>query len=187
MSHWEINKFENCWFKSVRILEVLKFLFQQFLNLSSSQRDMSGPILGDLSNNRWSEGTLIVTYDMSEKWKSGWYIDQYIIIILYSLKILLNLHSLLMVLFQVMTISTTITQGLPPNHLWLDSAPNLGPLISRWEINKFENCWYKSVGIIEVLKILFHQFLNLSSSRRDMSGQILGGVSSNRWSRGINW
>ncbi len=27
-------------------------LFQQFLNLSSSQRDMSGPILGDLSNNR---------------------------------------------------------------------------------------------------------------------------------------
>jgi hypothetical protein len=22
----------------------------------------------------------------------------------------------------------------------LDSAPNLGPLISRWEINKFENC-----------------------------------------------
>ncbi len=25
-------------------------------------------------------------------------------------------------------------------HLLLDSAPNLGPLISRWEINKFENC-----------------------------------------------
>ncbi len=34
-------------------LKVLKLLFQQFLNLSSSQRDMSGPILGDLSNNRW--------------------------------------------------------------------------------------------------------------------------------------
>jgi hypothetical protein len=38
--------------ESVRILEVLKLLFQQILNLSSSQRDMSGPILGDLSNNR---------------------------------------------------------------------------------------------------------------------------------------
>ncbi len=32
---------------------------------------------------------------------------------------------------------------LPPGHLLLDSAPNLGPLISRWEINKFENYWYK--------------------------------------------
>jgi hypothetical protein len=27
-----------------------------------------------------------------------------------------------------------------PNHLLLDSAPNLGPLISPWEINEFENC-----------------------------------------------
>jgi hypothetical protein len=43
--------------KSVRILEVLKLLFQQFLNLSSSQRDMSGPIIGDLSNNRISGGS----------------------------------------------------------------------------------------------------------------------------------
>ncbi len=30
--------------KSVRIFEVMKLLFQQFLNLSSSQRDISGPI-----------------------------------------------------------------------------------------------------------------------------------------------
>ncbi len=29
---------------------------------------------------------------------------------------------------------------LPPDHLLLDSAPNLEPLISRWKINKFENC-----------------------------------------------
>ncbi len=50
----EDNKVKNCWYKSVRILEVLKLLFQQFLNLSSSQRNMSGPILGDLSINRWS-------------------------------------------------------------------------------------------------------------------------------------
>ncbi len=40
-----------------RILEALKLLFQQFLNLSSSQRDMSGPRLGALSNNKWSGGS----------------------------------------------------------------------------------------------------------------------------------
>ncbi len=31
-------------------------------------------------------------------------------------------------------------ESLPLDHLFLDSAPNLGPLISRWEINEFENC-----------------------------------------------
>jgi hypothetical protein len=45
----------------------------------------------------------------------------------------------------------------PRSPLLLDSAPNLGPLISRWEINKFENCWYKIVRILEVLKLLFQQ------------------------------
>jgi hypothetical protein len=75
---------------------------------------------------------------------------------------------------------------LHPDHLFLDSAPNIGPLISRWEINKFENCRYKSVGILEVLKLLFQQFLNLSSSQRDMSGPILGDLSNNRWS-GVIW
>ncbi len=63
---------------------------------------------------------------------------------------------------------------LPPDHLLLDSAPNLGPLISRWNINKLENCWFKSVRILEVLKLSFQQVLNLSSSQRDMSGPILG-------------
>ncbi len=48
-----------------------------------------------------------------------------------------------------------MSEELPPDHLLLDSAPILGPLISRWEINKFKNCWYKSVGILEVLKLLF--------------------------------
>jgi hypothetical protein len=33
--------------------EFLRLLFQQFLNLSSSQWDVSGPVLGALSNNRW--------------------------------------------------------------------------------------------------------------------------------------
>jgi hypothetical protein len=71
-----------------------------------------------------------------------------------------------------------------PDHQLLDSAPNLGPLISRWEINKFKNCRYKSVRILEVLKLLFQQFLNLSRSQRDMSGPILGSLSNYRWSGG---
>ncbi len=40
----------------------------------------------------------------------------------------------------------------------MDSASNLGPLIARGEINKFEHYWYKSDRIFEVLKILFQQF-----------------------------
>ncbi len=71
----------------------------------------------------------------------------------------------------------------PPDHLLMDSAPNLGPLISR-KIHKFENCWYKSAKILEVLRLLFQQFLNLSSSRRDMSCPILGDLSNNMWSEG---
>jgi hypothetical protein len=47
---------------------------------------------------------------------------------------------------------------IPPDHLLLDSAPNLGPLISHWEIYKFKNCLYKSVRNFEVLKLLFQQF-----------------------------
>jgi hypothetical protein len=41
--------------------------FVQFFNLSCSQTDTSGPILGDLSNNRWSGGTFL-----QMKWFSGW-------------------------------------------------------------------------------------------------------------------
>ncbi len=73
-----------------------------------------------------------------------------------------------------------------PDHLLLDSTPNLAPHISRWEINKFENCWSKGVRILEVLKLLFQQCLNLSSSQRDMSGPILGDLSNNRWSGGYS-
>jgi hypothetical protein len=47
-----------------------------------------------------------------------------------------------------------------PDHLLFDSAPNLGLLISHLEINTFENCWYKSVRILEVLKLLFQQVPN---------------------------
>ncbi len=36
--------------------------------------------------------------------------------------------------------SNVLNQMVPLDHLLFDSAPNLGPLISRWEINKFEYC-----------------------------------------------
>jgi hypothetical protein len=59
-------------------------------------------------------------------------------------------------------IDTCFTAGerieTPSDHLWLDSAPNLRPLVSRWEINKFENCWYKNVRILEVLLFKFVKF-----------------------------
>jgi hypothetical protein len=29
---------------------------------------------------------------------------------------------------------------VPPDHLLLDRSPNIGPLISRWELDKFKNC-----------------------------------------------
>ncbi len=80
-----------------------------------------------------------------------------------------------------LTSSKLETKLVSPDHLLLDSAPNLAPLISRWEINKFKNCWYKSVRILEVLKIFFQQFLNLSSFQRGMSGPISGDLSNNRW------
>jgi hypothetical protein len=74
----------------------------------------------------------------------------------------------------------SVFPDVPPDHLLLDNAPNIGPLISRWEINKFENCRYKSVRMSEVLKLLFQQFSTLSSSQRYMSGPILGDLSNNR-------
>ncbi len=35
---------------------------------------------------------------------------------------------------------TYIPSRVTPDHLLLDSATNLGPLITRWKINKSENC-----------------------------------------------
>ncbi len=50
----------------------------------------------------------------------------------------------------------------PITYYW--TVPLILDHSSRWEINKFENCWYKSVRILEVLKLLFHQFLSFSRS-----------------------
>jgi hypothetical protein len=43
--------------------------------------------------------------------------------------------------FFILLFSTYIQElyRVPPDHLLLDSSPNLGPLITRWEINKFTN------------------------------------------------
>ncbi len=42
--------------------------------------------------------------------------------------------------FPIEILSKFCSKKYPLDHQILDSAPNLGPLISRWEINKFENC-----------------------------------------------
>ncbi len=72
-----------------------------------------------------------------------------------------------------------------PDHVLLDRSPNIGPLISRWEI-KFKNCWNKSFRTSKILTLLYQQFSNLLISQWDMSGPRLGALSNNRWSRGIS-
>jgi hypothetical protein len=73
---------------------------------------------------------------------------------------------------------------VPPDHLFLDSAPNIGPLIFRWELDKFKNCWNKSFRPSKILTLLYQQFSNLLIFQRDMSGPRWGTLSNNRWSRG---
>jgi hypothetical protein len=71
-----------------------------------------------------------------------------------------------------------------PNHQLLDRSPNIGPLISRWELDKFKNCQSKSFRTSKILTLLYQQFSNLLISKRDMSGPRLGALSNNRWSGG---
>ncbi len=71
---------------------------------------------------------------------------------------------------------------IPPDHLLLDRSPNIGPLISRWELDKFQNCWNKSLRTSNIRTLLHQQFLILLISQRDMSGPRLGALSNNRWS-----
>ncbi len=81
---------------------------------------------------------------------------------------------------------TYCPRTVTPDHQLLDSVPNLGPLISRWEINKIENFWYKSVRILKGSKAFVSAIFE-SSSQQDMSGPMLGDVSNNRWSGGGGW
>jgi hypothetical protein len=80
--------------------------------------------------------------------------------------------------FYELTAFTTRT----PDHLLLDRAPNSGPRISRWELDKFKNCWNKSFRTFKILTLLYQQFSNLLISQRDMNGPRLGALSNNRWS-----
>ncbi len=58
------------------------------------------------------------------------------------------------------------------------------PLISRWELDKFKNCWNKSFRTTKILTLLYQQFSNLKIFQWDMSGPRLGALSNNRWSGG---
>ncbi len=80
---------------------------------------------------------------------------------------------------------TTHKWEVHPNHLLLDSAPKIGPLIFRWELDKFKNCWNKSFITSRIMTLLYQQFLNLLVFQWDMSGPRLGELSNNRWSGGI--
>jgi hypothetical protein len=80
------------------------------------------------------------------------------------------------------TVEGLFTESIgTPDHILLDSVPNIGPLIPRWELEKFQNCWNKSFRTFKILTLLCQQFLNLLISQRGMSGPRLGALSNNRW------
>ncbi len=60
------------------------------------------------------------------------------------------------------------TKILPPDPLLLDRSPNIGPLISRWELDKFKTCRNKSFRTSKTLKLLYQQFPNLLISQQDI-------------------
>ncbi len=76
---------------------------------------------------------------------------------------------------------------VPPDHLLLDRSHNIAPLISRWELHKYKNCWNKSFRNSKILTLLCQQFSNLLISQQEMSGPRLGALSNNRWSGDISW
>jgi hypothetical protein len=73
---------------------------------------------------------------------------------------------------------------IPPDHLLWNRSPNIGPLVSRWELDIFKNYWNKSSRTSKILTLLYQQFLNLLISKRDMSGPRLGALSNNKPSGG---
>jgi hypothetical protein len=71
---------------------------------------------------------------------------------------------------------------MPFDHLLLNTSCNIGPLISRWKLDKFKNCWSKCFRTSNILTLLYQQFSNVLSSQRDMNGPRLGALSNIRWS-----
>ncbi len=78
-----------------------------------------------------------------------------------------------------------IIATLTPDHLLMDTSPNTGLLISRWELDQFKNCWNKSFKASKILTLLYRQFSDLLISQRDVSGPRLGALSNSRWSGSI--
>ncbi len=77
---------------------------------------------------------------------------------------------------------TAKKRNVPPDHLLLDRSPDIRPLISRWELDKFKNCCNKSFRTSKILTLLYQQFSNLLISQQDMSGPRLGTLYNTRWS-----
>jgi hypothetical protein len=72
------------------------------------------------------------------------------------------------------------TQGTEFPWALTEKFPNIGPLLSRWELDKFKNCRIKSFRTSKILALLYQKFLNLLISQRDMSGPRLEALSNNR-------
>ncbi len=77
-----------------------------------------------------------------------------------------------------------MTKNIPRDHLLLDRSPHIGLLISRWELDKFKNCWNEGFWTSKILTLLYQQFSNLLISQWGSSGPRLGALSNNRWSGG---
>ncbi len=82
-------------------------------------------------------------------------------------------------------VTITRTYSVPPDHLFLDRSPNIGPLISRSKLDKFKNCWNKSFRTSKILTLLYELFSNLLIFQRDMSGRRLGALANNIGDRGV--
>jgi hypothetical protein len=54
---------------------------------------------------------------------------------------------------------------IPPITYYWTESPNIGPLISCWELDKFKNCWNKSFRTSKILTLLYQQFSNLLISQ----------------------
>ncbi len=71
-----------------------------------------------------------------------------------------------------------------PNHLLLDRSPNIGPLISCWELGKFKYFWNKSFRTSKILTLLSAIFELVNFPTRYEWSKIRA-LSNNRWSGGI--
>jgi hypothetical protein len=73
---------------------------------------------------------------------------------------------------------------VPHDHLLLDSALNLGPLISCWEINKLKKLLIQKCQDFRGSKAFVSAIFEFVKFQ-DMSGPILGNLCNNRRSGGI--